>query len=498
MGLPAVTGAREPVWAAACVLADEARIAVLAETLADRPGARLDPLAACDAIEAVGDRLGGRLTDSQYRVAQGLLTGGHSLDLVVGVAGSGKTTTLSAVRAGFETARYTVVGTATSGQAAKTLADGAGMEARTIASLMWRLDHGQLSLTDRHVVILDEAGMTADVDLGRILGAVERAGAKMVVVGDDRQLDAVGPGGGLNAMLSRHPDHVWELSDNLRQTDVTERVALSHLRDGKVPTAVAWYQDHHRIHAVRDGGRATAAIVNGWAHDMAAGRETLMLAYRRANVERLNQAARQRWEAAGLLSGPELVAPGGRPYRAGDRIITLAPGPHGAWVTSQPATVTAVDPTTQTLHAVTPDGARLRMGRDDIGADRLAHGYAITAHRAQGATVAAAHVLEDGGGRELAYVAMSRARTASHVYVIAPDTTQAADRLTWAWDQQRRQLWVTDRAPAPNVAELRAERDRLVAAIPPDMADQLTYLRQEKASVERDLADLSTGAGRWA
>ena len=74
----------------------------------------------------------------------GLMTGGHRFDFVVGVAGSGKTTTLAAVRAGFETAGYTVLGTATSGQAAKNLGEGAGMESRTIASLAWRLEHGTL------------------------------------------------------------------------------------------------------------------------------------------------------------------------------------------------------------------------------------------------------------------------------------------------------------------------------------------------------------------
>ena len=88
-----------------------------------------------------------------------------------------------------------------------------------------------------------------------------------------------------------------------------------------------------------------------------------------------------------------------------------------------------IDPEAQTLTAITPDGRQLHMGADDIGADRLGYGYAITAHRAQGATVEVAHVLDDGGGRELAYVAMSRARNASHVYTTAPDLTEAAQRL---------------------------------------------------------------------
>jgi hypothetical protein len=62
------------------------------------------------------------------------------------------------------------------------------------------------------------------------------------------------------------------------------------------------------------------------------------------------------------LSGPELEAPGGRRYRAGDRVITLSPGPDGAWTTSKRAVVVAVDPEHRSLVAVTPEGAELRMG----------------------------------------------------------------------------------------------------------------------------------------
>lgn len=99
------------------------------------------------------------------------------------------------MRAGFEAAGYEVIGTATSGQAARNLGDGAQMASRTVASLAWRLEHGSLAFSDRHVVVLDEGGMTPDVDLVRLLTAVERAGAKLVVEGDDRHLGAVGPSG---------------------------------------------------------------------------------------------------------------------------------------------------------------------------------------------------------------------------------------------------------------------------------------------------------------
>lgn len=497
--LPLVSGSREEAWAARCVLADESRIAELAERLADGEGPRVAHDEALAAVTSVEEHLGGQLTSAQREVALGLLTAGHRFDVVVGVAGSGKTTALAAVRAGFESAGYEVVGTATSGQAARNLAQGAGMTSRTVASLTWRLEHGCLALSDRHVVVLDEGGMTADVDLLRLLTAVERSGAKLVIVGDDRQLGPVGPGGALRALAERHPGHVFTLGDNLRQREQAERAALAELRDGDVRVAVSWYARNGRVHPVPDRRHAVRTMVRAWANDLDAGCDALLLAYRRENVEALNAAARQLWERAGRLTGPELVAPGGRTYRAGDRVVTLAPGPRGAWVTSEPARVTAVDHDAQSLTAVTSDGREFQMGPEEIGADRLAHGYAITAHRSQGATVDAAHVLDDGGGRELAYVAMSRARHASHVYVAAGDLRYAAERLAWSWDQERRQQWASDRQrSAERIEALRAERQQLIGMIPADVSEQIIRVHQEQSALDRDVAQLQTGTGRWS
>jgi ATP-dependent exoDNAse (exonuclease V) alpha subunit len=152
------------------------------------------------------------------------------------------------VRSGFEAAGYKVIGTATSGQAAKQLGEGSGIDSRTVASLTWRLDHHQAVLSPRHVLILDESGMTSDADVGKLLAAVEASGAKLIAVGDHRQLDAVGPGGALEALSKRHPGHVWALRDSLRQLDPAERHALGHLRADHVPTAVNWYLGQGRVH----------------------------------------------------------------------------------------------------------------------------------------------------------------------------------------------------------------------------------------------------------
>lgn len=121
---------------------------------------------------------------------------------------------------------------------------------------------------------------------------------------------------------------------------------------------------------------------------------------------------------------------------------------------------------------------------EQLGNDRLDHAYAVTVHRMQGATVDRAHVFADGGGRELAYVAMSRARHTSHVYVVADDHDQAGEDLTVEWSRDRRQRWVldvdepalVDRTRRPNLAprtenalrlaRLRAERDAVQAVAP--------------------------------
>jgi conjugative relaxase-like TrwC/TraI family protein len=495
VGMPSVTGSREQVWTARCVLADEERIASLAEALTGDDGPKVEDQTALDAVTRLEECLGVPLTATQQEVAIGLLVSGHRLDLVTGVAGSGKTTTLAAVREGFESAGYNVLGTATSGQAARNLGEGSGIESRTVASLAWRLEHNTLDLSDRHVLILDEGAMTSDVDLARLLTAVERSGAKLIVVGDDRQLGAIGPGGALTALAERHPEQLWALTDNLRQNDPAERGALCQLRDGDIATAVGWYARNGRVHPVPDRRRAVTSMIRAWAADIDAGRDPLLLAYRRDNVEALNRVARDLWGRSGRLTGPKLTASGGRTYRSGDRIVTLAPGPHGSWVTSQAARVTSVDTEAQTLTAITPDGRQLHMGAEDIGADRLAYGYAITAHRAQGTTVEVAHVLDDGGGRELAYVAMSRARNASHIYTTAPDLDQAAQRLSWSWDDERRQQWATDQAQAAQrLVGLRAEHRELIRSI----TDQLARVKEQQAALEKDLADLRTGAGRWA
>jgi conjugative relaxase-like TrwC/TraI family protein len=517
--LVGVAAARDRAYTTASVIAREAAIAAsVAERIEPGTGPALPLSAAVGAIDAKERELVGPMTDGQREAIVGTCRSSRGVELVLGVAGAGKTTALDAVRLAYESAGYTVVGTATSGQAARALARDAGVaESRTLASLVWRLDHGQLALDDHSVVLLDEAGMTDDPAMLRLVVAVNLARAKLVVIGDDRQLGAVGPGGALGALLTRHPGAVHHLADNVRQVDPGEREALAELRAGSVERAVEWYAANGRIAVGPDRDEAIGAMVSAWATDVVDGKDTAMLAWRHVNVAELNCRARVAMEEAGRLSGPELLAPGGRAYRAGDRVVTLAPGAGGRLVTSERATVTAVDQSTATMVVRTASGDVHLLAGDDIGARRLDHSYATTVHRSQGATFATVHRLEDGGGRELAYVAMSRARHRATAYVVADNLAIAVEDLRRDWSAERRQAWAIDTGtptrdplaaeadpavPAKlrtslRVARLAAERDAVAAAVPPDPLSERIAVGYRLAEARERRDDLRYGRGEW-
>jgi len=190
--------------------------------------------------------------------------------------------------------------------------------------------------------------------------------------------------------------------------------------------------------------------VAGWAADVAEGRNAAMYAWRRANVAELNRLGREAWRSMGRLGAEELTAPGGTAYAVGDRVVALAPGAGGTVVTSETVTVIALDAEQRSLSVRMDDGGAVRVLRgDEVGADRLAHGYAVTVHRSQGATMERTHALEDGGGRELAYVKMCRATDRSTVYVVADSLQQAAEDLRREWKAERRLTWAIDHPAAP-------------------------------------------------
>ena len=136
-------------------------------------------------------------------LAVGHLTKPEQISVVIGYAGSGKSTMLAAARVAWEGAGYRVCGAALAGKAAKGLEDASGISSRTLASWMrsWETRHSRLLPGD--VFVLDESGIVGSVQMARLVDTVERSGAKLVLVGDSEQLQAIGAGSAFKAIQDR-------------------------------------------------------------------------------------------------------------------------------------------------------------------------------------------------------------------------------------------------------------------------------------------------------
>ncbi len=210
----------------------------------------------------------------------------------------------------------------------------------------------------------------------------------MVIVGDDRQLSAVGPGGALASIVAHHPEAVHELTENVRQRDPGEAIALEHLRAGDVEVALAWYARAGRLEVAPDRETLLERAVAGWAADVAHGLDARLYAWRRADVAALNARARE-----------ALWGPAESPWVPGEWIVALARDADNNVVTSQHGRVVDVDEATVTVEW--DGGRRVAHRAEDLTPDRYGYGYAVTAHRAQGETCDRSHYLSAGAGREL-------------------------------------------------------------------------------------------------
>jgi conjugative relaxase-like TrwC/TraI family protein len=352
------------------------------------------------------------LSDEQVAMVERLTRSGAGVDVVVGHAGTGKTLGLAAARASWETSGLEVLGTSLSARAARNLADGAGIESDTLAALLSGIESGRIALGPGHVVVVDEAGMVGTRDLARLIEVSDAADAKLVLVGDPRQLPEIEAGGTLAALVSRIG--ATELTENRRQVDRSERLALSALRQGRAEVALATYDRAGRIHTAPSLREAQVALVESWTTAFAQGRDAVMLAVTRNEVAVLNELARNDLRRGSRL-GPDVFEGGGRGFALGDRVVCLRNDRRLEVLNGTTGTVAR--PLGAGLVVSTRDGERF-LPASYLEAGYLGHGYALTVHKAQGLTVERAFVLAtEALTKEAGYVALSRARAGSELFV---------------------------------------------------------------------------------
>ena len=374
-----------------------------------------------ETLEAVvADRERHGLSEDQVAMVREATRSEDRVVAIVGLAGSGKTTAVCAVAEAFRRDTTPLLGAAPSGVAAQRLGDETGIPSNTLHRLR---EAG--SLPRGCVLVVDEAGMAETRVLAPVLSMVEQAGGKALLIGDPHQLPAVGAGGLFAAIVERHG--AVELTTNRRQHDETERAVLARLRAGYGRDYLAFAEGKGRFIVSDDPVTTRARLLADWwehAKDDLAG--NVMIALRRRDVIELNALARSLLDAAGGL-GTERIRASGVEYATGDRVVCRRNSDTLGVRNGTRGVVVDVDITTRSVTVQTDRRDRTTLPEQYLDAGHLRHGYAITGHAGQGLTIARAFVLGSGDARlrEWGYVALSRARTATTIYLT--DTVAVGD-----------------------------------------------------------------------
>jgi AAA domain-containing protein len=411
------------------------------------------------------------LAPDQRAAVASIATSGRRVDVLVGPAGSGKTTTMRALKTVWEAEHGpgSVIGLAPSATAALELSAVLGVECENTAKWLHettgpraaqrkqlldqvRADRAtavaagdservgeidqrgnQIAATDRRfhmqpnqLLIVDEASLGSTLALAEITRQAAVVGAKVLLVGDHRQLSAVDAGGAFGLLATEIG--AVELTSLWRFRQPWEGAATQQFRVGDT-TALDTYTAHDRLHEGPAEVMAAGAY-RAWVDAVRGGQNALLIAADNATVATLNDQARAGRVIAGDVEPVGVELHDGTLAGVGDVVVTRVNNralrtTAGAWVRNGDL---------WTVTARGDDGAltvrRNRYAADPRTVDSVVTldpgyvaanvdlGYATTAHRAQGMTVDTAFaLLRPGMAREIAYVAMTRGRDSNHAFI---------------------------------------------------------------------------------
>ncbi|WP_275670127.1 MobF family relaxase [Kribbella speibonae] len=397
-----------------------------------------------------------------------IATSGQRLEALIGPAGAGKTSLLSALTASWED-RYgdgSIIALAPSSAASTVLSDAIGTPTENIAKWIYesaglgaeqrreqilhtehaaalahrahrrlrhqrliaqlaalRAEHDRWSFHKNQLVIVDEASMASTMELATLARATNSAGAKLLLVGDDAQLGAADTGGAFR--LIAKDTEAAELTDVWRFTNPWERDASLALRRGEL-VAVDAYDGHHRLTA----GSSEAmedAVYKAWLTDTNNGKTSLLIAADNATVARLNARARLDRITTGEVEPDGIELHNGNHVGLGDHIVTRLnnrrlPYGHRQFVKNGDRWTVIHRWPDGSLTVQNPTGDTVTLPSAYVQ-ESVELAYATTAHRAQGATIDTAHLLvTEQLTRALMYVGMTRGRHANNAYVATHQT----------------------------------------------------------------------------
>jgi len=448
------------------------------ELAASRAGERAAPVGerALRQARVEAHREMGAPLSSEQREALARITGRGGVSVLVGQAGTGKGVVISAAARAWRSQGHEVIGTAVAGATAKRLGADANLgQSVTTDALLARAQSGSVHLGPRTVVVMDEAGMADTSRLAAITQLTARRGSKLVLVGDQAQLPSIGAGGMFAELQRRVP--TAQVSEVRRARQQWERQAWAQVREGNAQRALAAYEAHERLHIWDSRGEAVERMVAAWnqARRERPDQRTVMLTDA-SNVEmdRINAMAQERRARAGELGARRAEVPG-RPYgvAAGDEVMFTAalyqPGQERVENGTLGTVLEVRDENRLTIRTNERQPRERNIDTREFADLRLS--YAQHVYKAQGRTVDRAFVLTGGWqtDRERSYVALTRARERTDIYVSREDLgeqgmeAEAIERLGRAMTEshaQRASVATPERTHADDGQRTEVERDR--------------------------------------
>ncbi len=368
------------------------------------------------------------------------LTGQERICCLSGRAGTGKSTTLKAARIAWEklwnnelgfpveTAVLAwqkegrrVIGCAVAGLAARNLEKASGIKSQTLMKLLYRLKKQQWVLKSNDVVVLDEAGMVTTRDLLNLVRHVDRAGAKLVLVGDPRQLQPIGAGGPYSSMTRRIKGIEKTLTTVFRQRETWRAEAGILFSEGKAREAIEAYRAHDEFHVVQTKAEVIKSLVDQWEHDGGIREPDQVLLGAATNTEVLavNRTCQERRLNAGAICERRMLV-GSNFLHEGDYVLLWKNDSKLDVTNGFRGVVTRVDRICRTIDiALEGDNRTVTIPVDRYGTDKITLGYCASIHKFQGSTHKKLHVLLGGSmwDRHMAYVASTRSEESTHFFV---------------------------------------------------------------------------------